>query len=47
VTYTTGRRVAPADYGEIEQIIRQSNAKGAGLRTLVLAVVTSEMFRSR
>ena len=47
LTFATGRAMTFADRGEIDQIVAQSKVRGHGLRDLILAVVQSEIFRSK
>jgi len=47
LTFGTGRAMNFADRGEIDRIVAQSKARGHGMRDLVLAVVQSEIFRSK
>lgn len=47
LTFATGRAMTFADRGEIGQLVAQSKARGHGLRDLILAVVQSEIFRSK
>jgi hypothetical protein len=47
LTFATGRAMGFADRGEIDKIVAQSKAKGHGMRDLILAVVLSEIFRSK
>jgi hypothetical protein len=47
LSYSTGRHMELADRTEIERIADRVQKDGYGLKTLVLAVLTSEIFRSR
>ncbi len=47
VTYATGQPVGPGDHAAVNQILAEAKAKDYGLRTLVHAVVASELFRSK
>ena len=44
LSYATGRRMEPADRGEIDAILTQLDKKGNGLRDLVTLVATSPIF---
>ncbi|HYE18796.1 MAG TPA: DUF1592 domain-containing protein [Tepidisphaeraceae bacterium] len=45
--YATGRPVGFADRAEVDGIVKRTEAKGGGLRTLLHEVVASELFRAR
>ena len=45
LTYATGRRMERADQFEIDAIVERMQQQGAGLRSLVVAALTSEVFR--
>lgn len=47
VTYGTGAAVQPGDQSEIEAIVRNIRDKSYGLRSLVHAIVESELFRRK
>ncbi|MCS7470186.1 DUF1592 domain-containing protein [Stieleria sp. ICT_E10.1] len=48
LTYATGRQMEPADRFAIDDIVARVQSKdGARLRTIVIEVLTSELFRSR
>jgi hypothetical protein len=47
LTFATGRPMGFADRREIDLLVTQSKAKGQGMRDLILAVVQSEIFRSK
>ena len=46
MTYATGRLLEQSDRYDIDDLFRRVDAEGGGLRTLVVAVLTSETFRS-
>ncbi|MCB1231295.1 MAG: DUF1585 domain-containing protein [Verrucomicrobiae bacterium] len=45
--YATGREMTPGDFYEIEDILEKVKADHGGLQTMVVEVMTSEIFRSR
>ena len=45
--YAAGRELRAADGLEVDRLVAQAGAPGAGLRDLVLSVVTSRIFRER
>jgi len=47
LSYATGRHVEAVDEPVVEQVLEVVRKDGYGLRTLVLAAVASEVFRSR
>jgi hypothetical protein len=47
LSHAVGRHLEPADEHEVEDILAQVRAGGNGFRTLILACVGSEIFRSR
>ncbi len=47
LTYSTGRQMERADQYEIEDILKRVKTKDYGLQTIVLEVMTSQIFRSR
>lgn len=47
LTYACGRRMEALDEGVVEKIVSELSKKEYGLRSLIEAVVTSELFRSR
>ncbi len=47
VTYATGAGVSFSDRLEVEKIIQRAKAKKYGVRTLLLEVVGSELFRAK
>ena len=47
LTYACGRRMEALDEGVVEKIVSELPKKEYGLRSLIEAVVTSELFRSR
>ena len=47
LTYATGRYMEPTDRFEIDKIVDRVQAGDNGLRTVVVEVLTSEIFRSR
>lgn len=47
LTYATGRHMETADQFEIDEILARVRANNDGLRTLVVACLTSGIFRSR
>ena len=47
LTYACGRRLEALDEGVVEKIVSELPKKEYGLRSLIEAVVTSELFRSR
>ncbi len=47
LTYTTGRHMERVDQYEIDDILERVKADNFGLRTMVVEVLTSEIFRSR
>lgn len=47
LTYSSGRRLEPGDYYEIEDILKRVKEKEYGLQTLVTEVTSSEIFQSR
>ena len=47
LTYTTGRHMVPVDQHEIDDILERVKAHDYGLRTMVMEVLTSKIFRSR
>lgn len=47
LTYSTGRHMERADGYEIDEIVDRVEAEGGGLRTMIVAVLESEIFRSR
>ncbi|WP_237607512.1 DUF1592 domain-containing protein [Roseimaritima sediminicola] len=47
LTYATGRHMEPTDRFEIDEICENVRAEDGGLRTMVVEVLTSEIFRSR
>jgi hypothetical protein len=47
LTYATGRLIQPADYAEIEALLKNVTSENYGLRTMVTEVTGSEAFRSR
>ena len=47
VTYATGQPVGIGDHAAVNQILAEAKTKDYGLRTLVHAVVASELFRSK
>jgi hypothetical protein len=46
LTYSTGRRMERVDQFEIEDILGRVKKSGYGLRTMVVEVLTSDIFRS-
>lgn len=46
LTYATGRRMEPTDRFEIDEIMSRLQADDRGLRTMVIEVLTSQIFRS-
>jgi hypothetical protein len=47
LTYATGRHMVPVDQYEIDDILARVKASDYGLRTMVVEVLTSEIFRTR
>ena len=47
LTYSTGRHMETVDQFEIDEILARVQVDNDGLRTLVVACLTSEIFRSR
>jgi len=47
LTYASRRTLGAADRGEVDRIVSAVAARGYGLRTLVLEVVTSRIFTNR
>jgi hypothetical protein len=47
VTYATGQPVGFGDHAAVGQILAEAKATDYGLRSLVHAVVASELFRSK
>ena len=47
LTYSTGRHMERGDRYEIDDILARVKADNFGLRTMVVEVLTSEIFRSR
>jgi hypothetical protein len=47
LTYAIGRRVEVLDRGEVDRIVKEVDAEGDGMRSLVEEVVMSEVFRNR
>ncbi len=47
LTYSTGRHMKPVDQFEIEEILEKVRDQDYGLRTMVVEVMTSEIFCSR
>jgi hypothetical protein len=47
LTYGLGREMGFSDRAAIEAIVRQTDARGGGLRTLLEAIILSETFASR
>jgi hypothetical protein len=47
LTYTTGRHMERVDQYEIDDILGRVKSDNFGLRTMVLEVLTSDIFRSR
>ncbi len=47
LSYSTGRHMEPGDKAEIEAIVERIHDDKLGLRTMVVEVLTSEIFRSR
>ncbi len=47
LTYATGRHMVPVDQNEIDDILERVQAHDYGLRTMVMEVLTSKIFRSR
>jgi len=47
LTYATGRYMEQPDRFEINEIVDRVQAGDNGLRTMVVEVLTSEIFRSR
>ncbi len=47
ITYSTGQPVGPADLPAVNLILAQSKPSDYGLRTLVRAIVASELFQSK
>jgi hypothetical protein len=47
VTYATGAPVSFADRAVVEDILRQAQPGGYGLRTLLHGVIQSDLFRSK
>ena len=47
VTYATGAEISFADRSAVERIVKDAEGKNYGLRTLLLAVVESELFQSK
>ncbi|MCC9645337.1 DUF1592 domain-containing protein [Rhodopirellula sp. JC740] len=47
LAYSTGRHMEPTDQFEIDEISKTVEDSGGGLRTMVIAVLTSDLFRSR
>jgi hypothetical protein len=47
ITYSTGQPVGPADLPAVNLILAQSKPTDYGLRTLVRAIVASEVFQSK
>jgi len=45
--YAAGRELRPADRPELDRLVAAATAPGAGLRDLVLGIVTSRLFRER
>lgn len=47
LAYATGRHMEPNDRSEIEEVMRRVKEDALGLRSMVVEVLTSEIFRSR
>ncbi|XZE32711.1 DUF1592 domain-containing protein [Pirellulaceae bacterium SH501] len=47
LSYSTGRHMEPGDKAEIESIVERIHEDNLGLRTMVVEVLASEIFRSR
>jgi len=47
LSYATGRHMEPTDRSEIDRISEQVKEDAFGLKTLVVEVLSSEIFRSR
>ena len=47
VTFSTGAAPSPVDQPEIEMIVGECRTKGYGLRSLIHAVVGSELFLTK
>jgi hypothetical protein len=47
LSFSTGRHMEPADRSEIEAIAQEVQEDGFGLRTMIVEVLSSEIFRSR
>jgi hypothetical protein len=47
LTYATGRHMVPVDQNEIDDILERVESRDYGLRTMVIEVLTSNIFRSR
>jgi hypothetical protein len=47
LSFSTGRHMEPADRSEIEAIAQKVQEDGFGLRTMIVEVLSSEIFRSR
>ena len=47
LTYATGHALEPADHSAVRDLAQQIKAKNYGFRSLIHAVVASEMFQSK
>jgi hypothetical protein len=47
VTYSTGNRTEPGDMLALDSIVDRAEKRNYGLRTLLLEVVQSELFRNK
>ena len=47
LVYGTGRPITPADRRSIDKVIDETKTKGYGLRSMIHAVVETEMFHRR